>query len=112
MELKRDPDYMKMLVGIKGRKKGQKPLAKISARRLAALVDVSPSFIDRLVSGEANSCTPRLAKAIARELELNTLDLFTPSAPRSNAQIATQRKAVTVRIERAKAARQMEKVPA
>ncbi|WP_394253680.1 hypothetical protein [Arthrobacter pityocampae] len=112
MELKRDPDYMKMLVGRKNSKTNPKPLAKITARRLAALVDVSPSFIDRLVSGQVNSCSPRLARAIARELEIDVRDLFVPSASRSVGQIAAQRKAVATRIERVKASRQMEKLAA
>ena len=118
MEVKRGnrypthPDYLAQLVGSKTSKRNPKPLARISARRLARAVDVAPSFIDRLVNGEVNSCSTRVAKAIARELDMNVHDIFMPSASRTSAQIATQKKAVATRIERAKASRQTEGIAA
>lgn len=71
MKLK-DRDVLRAFVG---------PAKKMSGRRLAKYAEVHPSFIDHLLSGRRQSCTPRTAQLIAEALDVPLGVLFDPTAP-------------------------------
>ena len=53
----------------------------VSYSDLAAAATVSKGFVSHLTSGRKNTCTPRVADAIARRLDIPLAVLFMPSAP-------------------------------
>lgn len=57
---------------------------KISQRKLAKRAEVSPSFINHLVSGYRTECTPEVAERIAEGLGVDVTVLFEPETPTSN----------------------------
>jgi transcriptional regulator with XRE-family HTH domain len=52
----------------------------VSYGELAASAKVSKGFISHLTSGRRNTCTPRVAEAIVRRLDVPTSILFVASA--------------------------------
>lgn len=62
---------------------GPEPDKKMSGRTLARYIDRHPSFIDHLLSGRRNSCTPQTAERIAEALGVPLTLLFTPFVPSS-----------------------------
>ncbi|WP_235717078.1 helix-turn-helix domain-containing protein [Mycolicibacterium goodii] len=67
--LLRDAKLLKALVGSEKDK-------VMSGRRLARCAGVHPSFINHLLSGRRNSCTPQTADRIAEALGVPTVVLF------------------------------------
>lgn len=75
---------------------GTESHCKISARRLALLVQCHPSFIDHLRAGRRKSCEPLTAQRIAEALEVPVEVLFDVKMPRetSQAKLGNNRKQV------------------
>lgn len=77
-----------------------RPDVKMSGRQLARRVinpetgkPIHPSFIDHLLSGRRNSCTPRVAEQIAEALEMPLTTLFDPQVPSAEQSPTKQRAA-------------------
>lgn len=64
----------------------------VSYSDLAASATVSKGFVSHLTSGRKNTCTPRVADAIARRLDIPLAVLFLPSVPTAEGQKPTRQK--------------------
>lgn len=65
---------------------GPEPDKKMSGRKLARYADVHPSFVDHLLQGRRQSCTPKVAQRISEALEVPLDVLFVPNVPSSAGQ--------------------------